>query len=223
MQLCVLSYNLKSGAAYHEVEELAEQYKPDIICLQEARPSATEEKIGHLALAAKTEEGRYGLAIYYDVGRLAMTYGASHKIGLSAYERIFDPTRDRLLITHLQEQETGQDITIGCFHATQFFAASNNLRRQQVQTAITQLETFAHGTPAILVGDYNYPFLIRGLHTFMRRHGFQLAISDQPTFQGRLMNYYLDFAAAKHVQSLSIDALPFGTSDHRPILATTII
>ena len=219
IQLTVISYNLKRHKAYPEVTRLANTYTPDILCLQECFTKELEKKASFLRLATKTSTGKLGLAIYYRTKRFKVRDNLSYPIKQSVIERVRQAQRPRLLVTRLYDKQNHQDFLVGCFHATEI-SASNYLRRQQIKIAMETLIELSDGAPAILIGDFNYPFFKQSLHRLLDQYNYSLAASSAPTFKSFYYKGEIDFAVGVNVKGIHVANLPFGLSDHAPILAS---
>lgn len=213
----LLSYNLKFHAAYREVAALAAEYNPDLVCLQECFADQLHGQLGHLTLAAKTTTGQLGLALYCRSSRFSVISATSHPLPLSLSERIRPEARERLLVIELQDSETNSRLLIGVLHATHL-VASNRLRRRQIDAAFSALNKMSQRLPIILIGDYNYPFFHRGLSRFVRRRGYQLVKSTLHTFSNFFFAGSFDFATVANITDKLVETLPYGESDHAPIL-----
>lgn len=225
--LRIISYNLRLHNAYHELTHLAREHAPDIICLQECHDAELDKQIGAYklgAVSAISVPARRNLAIYYDIHRFNLVSASPHLLQKSTYERMRKTGRERLLLIELQEIASNKRYVIASFHATHL-VAPNSLRRQQIRAAIGLARELSRGAPAIIVGDFNYPFFKRGLRRSVLAHGAELGISDAPTLQNRDYGHrprkyrgYFDYAVAVGAPLASVTTLPFGTSDHAPIL-----
>jgi endonuclease/exonuclease/phosphatase family metal-dependent hydrolase len=107
-------------------------------------------------------------------------------------------------------------LLVASFHATHLIA-SNALRRQQLSLALDTLNNMYDKRPTVLVGDFNYPLFHGGLKRATKRLGYDLHIPDNPTYSGRHVMGRFDMAVTVRV-SAHMQVLPFGLSDHAPIL-----
>jgi endonuclease/exonuclease/phosphatase family metal-dependent hydrolase len=214
----IISYNLKYHKAYPEVTRLANTYDPDILCLQECFTKELEKKASYLRLSNKTSTGRLGLAIYYRTKRYKVKEKLSKPIKQSVFERARRAQRQRLLITRLYDKLNKQDIIVGCFHATEI-SASNHLRRQQIKMAMESLIELSDKAPAILIGDFNYPFFKKGMHELLAQYNYSLGTGSGLTFKSFYYKGEIDFAAGVNFKDIRVETLPFGLSDHAPIMA----
>ena len=222
-KLNIISYNLKYHRASMELNGLAERYDADVLCIQECYSEQLPNQIGELTLAEKTRFNRLGLAIYYHRNRFSLAQTNAYPLKKSVYDRIFSPAEERLLVTKLFDKHTNQEILVGSFHATHIIA-SNYIRRHQIKTAHETLSELSGNCPAIMVGDYNYPLFKRGLKVFIEQTGYELTLSDKPTYYvTRLVRARLDLATSVNTQIERVKTLPRGLSDHAPILVQAVI
>ncbi len=215
--LTIMSYNLNFHTAYSEIEQLADSYETDVVCLQECRVDKISSQVGKLILGAVTERGNQGLVTYYNPDRLSVQAVRSLPLQRSLYEWLVPEKRERLLATTFVSYAFNSTIAVANVHATHL-VASNHLRRSQVRSAIRQIKAHNADMPLVMVGDYNYPFFKNGLRREVGAHGCTLSMSDQPTYRAKIFNGHFDYAATKGVFVNKLSVLPFGRSDHAPIL-----
>lgn len=189
------------------------------MCLQECDSDALPTYAGHLKLAGFTMTNRLGLAIYarekYDVAKTEV-----FSVKRSLHDRVLAPAHERLLAAHLRDPETGRDVLVGSFHAAPL-TASNALRRKQIASAHEGMRSLAEDIPAIMVGDFNYPWFINGLERRLRVTGHELVRTTEPTyFRYKFFSGHFDFVTSTGVRIDRVDVLPEGASDHRPIRLT---
>lgn len=222
-RLNIISYNLKYHRASMELSGLVERYDADVLCIQECYSEQLPNQIGDLELAEKTKFNRLGLAIYHRPERFSLieTHGCPLKD--SIYDRFFSPAEERLLVTKLKDKSTNQEILVGSFHATHIIA-SNYIRRHQIKAAHEMLSEISAGSPTIMVGDYNYPLFKKGLKVFIEETGYDLTLSDKPTYYlTKLVRARLDLTTSINTQIERVMTLPKGLSDHSPILVQALI
>ncbi len=216
--LKIISYNLKYHRANKELESLAINYDADILCIQECHAEKLPDRIAHLTLGEKTASGKFNLAIYYRMGRFFATDTSSHVLKNSVLERIYMPQMERLLVTKIYDCITRREFSIGSFHATHLIA-SNYLRRSQIKDAHDLLADISGKSSAIMVGDYNYPLFKRGLKVCIEESGYQMNLSDHPTYYlNKFMRAHFDLATSINAEIERVLTLPKGISDHAPIL-----
>lgn len=212
----LMSYNLNYHAAYPELLALTKKHATDILCLQECYTNDLSDDLAGLTLASKTTTGELGLAIYYNNDRFSVKTSTSIPICLSVYERIHTEDRERLLIVELFDHINQQPFFIASFHATHLIA-TNHLRRKQVSEAFEILNSMHGKFPVVLTGDFNYPFFHGKLKRTALKFDYTLITTTEPTYYGRKFHGRFDMAATAQLEA-KIKALPFGLSDHSPIL-----
>jgi endonuclease/exonuclease/phosphatase (EEP) superfamily protein YafD len=108
-------------------------------------------------------------------------------------------------------------VLVGSFHAAPL-TASNSLRRKQIAAAHEGMRSLAEGLPAVMVGDFNYPWFINGLERRLRDSGYELIRANEPTYaRYKVFTGYFDFVTANGFSIGKVDVLPAGASDHRAI------
>ncbi|HEY8590229.1 MAG TPA: endonuclease/exonuclease/phosphatase family protein [Naasia sp.] len=213
----VVSYNLLEHTAAGELEELATAHDVDVLALQECDTEELPQRVSHLALAGATQKNRLGLAIYVREDRFQVKNTQVFAVQKSLHDRILAPANERLLAAHLLDTTTGREMLTGSFHAAPL-TASNSLRRKQIAAAHEGMRSLAHDLPALMVGDFNYPWFIRGLERHLTTSGYSLMRSTEPTyFRYKFFSGYFDFVTSTRFDIDRVDVLPAGASDHRPI------
>jgi endonuclease/exonuclease/phosphatase family metal-dependent hydrolase len=188
-----------------------------VLCLQECDSTDMPESIGHLTLLDQTKANRLGLAMYCRRDRFTVHSTKLFALRKSLHDRLMSPAHERLLAAHLTDTATGYDVLVGDFHAAPL-TASNSLRRKQIAAAHEGMRTLAHDVPAVMVGDFNYPWFVRGLERRLSSTGYQLTRTTAPTYvRYRYFSGYFDFVTSTGFHIDSIDVLPQGASDHLPI------
>lgn len=217
----VISYNLRKHRARSELEALAEDFDTDLMCLQECQTEDLPDMLGGLRLADTTKTNRLGLAVYAHKDRFTINETKTFALKKSLHDRILSPAHERLIGTTVRDNATGYDLVIGSFHAAPL-TASNSLRRHQINHAHAELLNLGGGASAtLMVGDFNYPFFTRNLNTQMEQSGYDLSMSDRRTYTRYIVfRGHFDFATSQGFNVESVETLPRGDSDHRPILIT---
>ncbi len=216
--LKIISYNLKYHRAQNELAGLVETNDADMLCIQECYAEQLPDRIGGLVLADKTRTGTLNLAIYCRQERLKIIETSSYMLKNSVLERLYMPQMERLLVTKMRDRLSGHNLSIGSFHATHHIA-SNYLRRLQISGAHAKLSELSPNTPAIMVGDYNYMMFKKNLKVCIEETGYQLSLSDRPTYyMNKYLRMHFDFATSINAQIERVRTLPKGLSDHAPIL-----
>ncbi|MDY0910369.1 endonuclease/exonuclease/phosphatase family protein [Microbacterium sp. CFBP9034] len=216
----VISYNLRKHRAAVELAHLVETHSADVLCLQEADTSDIPETISGLRLADATQRNRLGLAVYYRENTYRALDIRALALKKSLHDRVLKPAEERLLGVRLHDIDEGRDLIVASFHAAPL-TALNSLRRHQIRTALTELETLGEGVPALMVGDYNYPVFKEHLGQKVREQGYELNLSDSRTYtRYRFFRGHYDFATSVGFEIDRVRTLPQGLSDHLPILVT---
>ncbi|MFA0851519.1 endonuclease/exonuclease/phosphatase family protein (plasmid) [Curtobacterium sp. WHRI 8282] len=217
-QLRVVSYNLREHTANSELAALAEASEADVLCVQECDSNDLAPSIGGLSLAASTRTNRLGLAIYKRDDRFEVQDFSIHSLQKSLHDRVLAPAHERLIAMHLRDTEADAEVVVASFHASPL-TATNSLRRKQIEAAHQFLRELAKDVPAVMVGDFNYPWFQTNLRRKIEQHGFALSLSDQPTYlRYRKFTGHFDFATSVGLHIAGVETLPAGISDHRPIL-----
>lgn len=216
--LRVVSYNLREHTANGELAALAEASQADVICVQECDSNDLAPSVAGLSLAASTRANRLGLAIYKRDDRFEVEDFSIHSLQKSLHDRVLAPAHERLIAMHLRDTEADAEVIVASFHASPL-TATNSLRRKQIEAAHQFLRELSNDTPAIMVGDFNYPWFQTNLRRKIEEHGFALSLSDQPTYlRYRKFTGHFDFATSVGLHIAGVETLPAGISDHRPIL-----
>ena len=216
--LRVVSYNLREHTANGELASLAEASQADVICVQECDSNDLAPSIAGLSLAASTKANRLGLAIYKRDDRFEVEDFSIHSLQKSLHDRVLAPAHERLIAMHLRDKEVDAEVIVASFHASPL-TATNSLRRKQIEAAHQFVRDLSAEAPAVMVGDFNYPWFQTNLRRKIEQHGFALSLSDQPTYlRYRKFTGHFDFATSVGLHIAGVETLPAGISDHRPIL-----
>jgi endonuclease/exonuclease/phosphatase (EEP) superfamily protein YafD len=189
----------------------------DVLCLQEADTGDLPERVSHMVLADATQKNRLGLAIYVREDRYEIQKTQMFSVHKSLHDRILAPAHERLLAAHLVDKTSGQEVLVGDFHAAPL-TASNRLRRKQIAGAHDGMRSLAPHLPALMVGDFNYPWFISALERKLMVSGYTLTRSTEPTYvRYKFFSGYFDFVTSSGFTIDGVDVLPPGASDHRAI------
>lgn len=214
----VISYNLNKHRAAAELHALVESHDVDVLCLQEADTNAIPAEVGGLRLADATQRNRLGLAVYYRESMYRPLEIHAMSLKKSLHDRVLKPAEERMLGVRLLDIDAGSEFIVASFHAAPL-TALNRLRRHQIRTALTELQTLGAELPLLMVGDYNYPVFKENLGQKVREQGYRLTLSDQRTYtRYRFFRGHYDFATSVGFDIDRIKTLPQGRSDHLPIL-----
>lgn len=216
----VISYNLRKHRAVGELTHLVESHGADVLCLQEADTRDIPDVISGLRLADSTQRNRLGLAVYFRENTYRAVDVRALALKKSLHDRVLKPAEERLLGVRLHDIDEGRDLIVASFHAAPL-TALNSLRRHQIRTALTELQSLGESLPALMVGDYNYPVFKEHLGQHVRDHGYELNLSDSRTYtRYRFFRGHYDFATSIGFEIDRVRTLPQGLSDHLPILVT---
>lgn len=239
MSLTVASYNLWFHKAYPEVDHLVDANKLDILCIQECFTDDLKPKAGKLALAeahtyatnpppirpnykrlssGRVLVGNIGIAMYYNKKRLKLEGTTNFQLPLPWPERKGGRT---LQLARFRDVKTGQKIVVGNIHLSALWA-TNRSRLRQMRAALESIEGYRKKTePMILAGDFNYPVGL-GLCDLLKHHGFAECGQHEKsrTHQSKLVKGKFDrIFISKDLTETDYAILPFGASDHAPVLA----
>ena len=214
----IISYNLRHSRAGAELADLvAAEPDLDALCLQEVYRAGVPEQIGHLRLAHRTGRNLLDLAVYVDPGRFEVEEVGSFALQRSLHDVVFDRTPERLVGAQLRKRETGSRLVVASFHAAPL-SARYSLRRKQIAAAHAGMRSLSPDTPAVMVGDFNYPWFIRGLERHLTTSGYTLQRTTEPTYlRYKFFSGYFDFVTSTGFEIEHVDVLPAGASDHRAI------
>jgi len=217
----VISYNLRKNRASGELVALAENYEPDLFCLQEADTLELPDDIGRLHLADSTLTNRLGLAIYYRQDRFDAVTSQAFALKKSLHDMVLRPAHERLIGTRLVDRVAERELVVASFHAAPL-TARNSLRRNQIRSAHEELNRLGPGLPTLMVGDYNYPIFKGNLGDKVTESGYDLTLSDTRTYtRYKFFSGHFDLATSVGLTIENVETLPRGTSDHMPIMVTS--
>ncbi len=213
----IISYNLREHSARGELTALATDHETDVLCLQECDSTDMPEHLGELYLLEQTKANRLGLAMYLRRDRFEVHGTKLFALRKSLHDRVMAPAHERLLAAHVTDNETGESVVLGDFHAAPL-SATNALRRSQIAAAHQGMRALAPAAPALMVGDFNYPWFVRGLQRRLEVTGYQLTRTPAPTyFRYKVFRGYFDFVTSTGFSIDNVSVLPQGESDHMPI------
>ena len=216
----VISYNLRENHAAGELVPLVDHHDPDVLCLQECGATGLPDRIGELRLAGATRRNRLGLALYYREHRFELVASENFALKKSLHDHLLAPADERVVGTRLEDTEEDREVVIASFHASPLTAV-NSLRRAQIEAAHTKLRELGPGLPALMVGDFNYPWFHKSLRARMVESGFELNRSDRTTYaRYKYFRGHFDFATSTGLEIGGVTTLPAGVSDHKPILVS---
>ena len=213
----IISYNLREHAARDELERMADAHDMDVFALQECDHTDMPNRIGHLELIEQTRTNRLGLALYTRADRFQVLDKKVFALRKSMHDRVLKPANERLLAAHLLDTKTGREVLVGDFHAAPL-SATNSLRRKQIAAAHEGMIALAADVPAVMVGDFNYPWFASSLSRRLGDQGFQVSHSDLPTYVRKRFRGHFDFAISEGMHIETVKTLQQAGSDHLPVL-----
>lgn len=237
MSISVLTYNVYFNRALHVVPQIIEKYKPDVICLQEVSLGKRHDYRGLLpgyTLGATSDSfyhiGKvYGLANFYRQDKFHQVGSQVVPLPKSYYEVFLSlitqkGPRSVLCSEFVLREDLKKQITVCNLHLTHF-VATNGVRKKQLRETFEQIGLDPREC-VIVLGDFNYFLLKRGLEKIMEQYQLLEATSNL-TYTERVgfmrTNLKLDYIL--HSPSLvctgtnRLDEFK-GASDHYPIMST---
>lgn len=184
MVFSILTYNTLFNKAFLKIDVIINQYKPDILCLQEVDISESNLKIMkqysyHLADYSGTfiKFGKaFGVATFYNSKKFKLADTDSIKIRSNLLELLFTIPQ---LILRLNKPKTvlrtdfiskvgNKKITICNSHL--IVAAPNSVRVFHIDKALNSL-SIKSSIPLIIAGDFNYvPYQRKKLDNIMKKY-----------------------------------------------------
>lgn len=220
MNITIATYNIKFHRAYAELPQLVKQHGVDILCLQECDIRVIEDRVGALSLATTARVGTMGLAIYCNLRKYKILSSEQVPLPSVWYEHVNVQPRFRLQTVRLKDKKTRTEFILANLHLANLLA-SNHGRRQQAKKVFEYVHQNQGRKSAIVVGDFNYPVFARLLISIARKSGFkQLGVQDtththnNPFIRGKFDRIFV----SKEISEKSFTVLPFGTSDHTPVV-----
>ena len=197
----------------------------DIMCLQECKIDKLPKRLGGLSLAgavigAALLNSDTGLAVYINPTIWAVEDKRTYSLPSMLYEKLLQKKdRPRLQLfrfSHMENQKN--QLILGNTHIACLLAGNRGRRIQAVRAAKFTLE-FAADTPSILTGDFNYPFAETRMVQAVEQTGLSYVkgATTTPTYN-RWPKRTFDRMFTRGLKTDSFAVLPFGNSDHAPIV-----
>lgn len=217
--ITILTYNIFLGKAYYELPDLVKKYSPDIVCLQECPPNITKSYIGPLQLGSSASNGSNGLATYYNQDRLKLISKHRYELPKSLYEKRDSRLRVRQQILEFKEANSNLIFFVSNVHLVHL-VAPNSSRRKQLAAVFANISKLANNKPSIVVGDFNYPFFRKGIGGLYKDNGFLEAGVSSQVRSHRFGKFDHVLVSQLEWEEIDYKVLPFGLSDHAPVLCT---
>ncbi|MBK8266789.1 MAG: endonuclease/exonuclease/phosphatase family protein [Planctomycetes bacterium] len=210
----VVTYNIKFGEGLDEALAVVLAEKPDIVCLQETRPSQTGEI-----------EKKLGMEGYWTpssnlIGDAAWGNSIFVRGKLGPVEALRTDDGKSFGVWGAAEVNGGRFI-VASVHLMHFkkkgdFGVRQRLRETRaILKAIEKLDA-----PAIVAGDFNEPTVASFIHPIMRQR-FENAVPDcAATLPANMPVVCIDFVyCTREWEALGGRAIGTAISDHRPVVA----
>ncbi len=234
--LSLLTYNLLYGRAFRDLLDYLKAYKPDIVVVQEFKVGDEEfakmEEAGYLLADYSHSFFKhfkfYSIATFYNPDRLEHKNGEAVSLARGAYEFLlflmgFGKTERTALYNHFIVRSTGREVEVCNLHLTPL-TGTNRVRNNQLTTAINHLDKNSL-RPAIVVGDFNYPYNRKGLERLFQSDSFLEATDNlYYTYENTILGLIrfkakTDYILYKGMKKKETTRLDRKRSDHFPILA----
>lgn len=220
MNIRLATYNIKFHRAYADLPKLVKQNNVDILCLQECDIKQVNNDVGKLSLATTARVGTMGLAIYCNLRRFQILSSEQVPLPSVWYEHVNIQPRFRLQTVKLKDKKTGTEFVLANLHLANLLA-TNFARRRQAKKVFEYVNQNKDRKPAIVVGDFNYPLFAHKLVKIARTNNFQQLgtknkqhTHNNPFIRGKFDRSFV----SDKVQENSFKVLPFGKSDHTPVV-----
>ncbi len=234
MKFSVLTYNLLFNQAFHELQNVINTSKPDVLFFQEINTDEQNlkqiEKFGYKLADFSNSFLRfnkvYGVATFYNPRVLNLSTSQSLNLPSSVYQIITFVLKGKknprtVLRNEFTFKKNGSRITTYNIHLTPL--ATNALRIKQIKNTFSDL----HLSPknhVVIAGDFNFPYGRKKFEDLIGVYGLKEATDNITyTLEKRILGVFqiklkLDYVLYKNLYVTSNNMIQFKHSDHYPIL-----
>ncbi len=218
IEVTILSYNLWFNKAFAELDELVRKHNVDILCLQECRVESLPREVGNLQLIrADLLYKDIGLALFANATKWTQGNTGCYDLPRTTYEKLLtEGGRPRLQLCRFTNKMNGSEVVAGNVHIANLLSSGAGRRRQAARAAELSLD-FSQQTPLVLAGDFNHPFGLQKLDGVVVENGLYAVENTRPTYQ-QWPRRTFDRMFASQLETKHFQVLPFGASDHAPIM-----
>ena len=240
ISISVLTYNVCYNKALAVIPQIVENYKPDVVCLQEVNLGKRNDYrslIPGYTLGATSNSfyhiGKvYGLANFYRQDRFYQIGSQVVPLPKTFYELLLTlitqkGPRSVLCSDFVLKDDLKKQISVCNLHLTHF-VATNKARNKQLHETFEQIELDPKQY-VIVLGDFNYSFLRKGLEKIMDQYHLLEATSNL-TYTERAnfmrtnlkLDYILHSPPLQCTGTMRLEEFK-GASDHYPIMSTFVL
>lgn len=235
--LTVLTYNVCFNKGLSALPLILQEHQPDIICLQEVdlgKPTVFESYLPGYVLGATSDSFYhvrhvYGLATLYKQKSVCQIGSNIITLPRSFYETVVGyitrkGPRSVLHSSFVLNKNSKRQIHVYNVHLTHI-VASNTVRQKQLQEVFDQFHN-TNRMPTLVLGDFNYAIMRRGLERIITQNNFREATSNLTYTEQRMMflnrKFKLDYILhSPHLTCIGTWRLDSFReySDHYPVLS----
>lgn len=237
MTFSLLTYNLKLNKAAETTLELLNEYKPDIVCLQEIQTDdknlKTIENTGYkLADYSNSfiRRGKvYGVTTFFNPDTFSIIKSNSFNLPTNFYQIISfilhgNKNPRTVLKNEFIHKKTKKKLDIYNIHLSPF--ATNQLRTKQIKNTLSDLSLISKEA-VIIAGDFNYPYGRKRFEDQIKEYKLKEATNninftlEKKIIRNITIKLKLDYVLYKKLRIVSNEKIKnFNKSDHFPILST---
>lgn len=212
----VVTYNIKFGKGLDEALKIVLEADPDVVCLQEIRPSQTAEIERRLGM-----EGHWTPSSNL-IGDAAWGNAIFVRGRLDQVQSMTTPDGRSFGVWGVAETKGGRFV-VGSIHLMHFKKKGDLGVRQRVReaNAIIAAHQALGDAPAIIAGDFNEPTLGGLIHPMLSARFTDAAPDSGPTLPANVPLVRVDYIyCTGHWRASNGRSVATTISDHRPVMAT---